>query len=275
MKVRFRSVVLVLSVFLLVASLSTSVFAKPKKLGMDNALRLVEIMEEAWQNVDDYTNVTYKIERHGGELMDREKIYAKFKRPFSVYMKWVKDNPPEHKNPNLGQEMIFEKGWNNNNIYAHIGQRSYFPSWVTSASSWVIDYTALDPEGRVATMYQRHTIDEVPYGATIQRIADAVRTGMKNPEDGVYFVDHGYKNVMGKEPSSCIEGYLPAEKRPKLYYEDRVLICVDLDTNLPSQVIVRDENGTILENYRMTEIEVNVGLEQEEFRPDYPEYNFK
>jgi hypothetical protein len=243
-------------------------------LDIQDALKLVEIMENRWQEVDGYTVITYKQERHGGELMDRERIFTKFKRPFSVYMKWIEDNPPKHKNPNLGQEMIYEKGWNNNMIYAHLGKRSYFPSWVTSASSWIIDYTALDPNGRVATMYQRHTIDEVPYGATIERIARAVRSGIKHPDDGVYFVDHGYKNVMGKEPSSCIEGYMPAGKRDA-YYEHRVLVCVDLDTKMPSQFIVRNEQGQILENYRMTDITVNPGLKQAEFRPDYPEYNFK
>lgn len=274
MSFRFRNGLLVLTLIVFLTSLSPSVFAKPKKLGMQNALRLVKIMEKAWKNVEDYTNVTYKIERHGGELMAREKIFAKFQRPFSVYMKWVKDNPPEYKNPNLGQEMIYEKGWNNNNIYAHLGKRSYFPSWVTSASSWIIDYTALDPHGRVATMYQRHTIEEVPYGASIERIADAVRAGIKHPEDGVYFVDHGYKNVMGKEPSSCIEGYMPSGKR-EAYYAHRVLVCVDLDTKMPTQFLVRNEQGEILENYRMTEINVNVGLTQKDFRPDNPDYNFQ
>lgn len=241
-------------------------------LDIKDALKLVEIMENRWDEVVGYTVITYKQERHGGELMDRERIYTKFKRPFSVYMEWIEDDPPEHKNPNLGQEMIYEKGWNDNTIYAHLGERSYFPGWVTNASSWVIDYTALEPNGRVATMYQRHTIDEIPFGETIKRIATAVRGGIENPEDDVTFVNRGYRNVFGS-PSGCIEGYLPGDKRD-IYYDDRVLVCVDLQSKMPSQIIVRNGEGQVLENYRMEDINLNPGLEQEEFRPDYPEYNF-
>jgi hypothetical protein len=273
---------LVLSSHLLHAQSDKS--SQKDKLGMQNALKLVEIMEDAYEKVDNYTVTTYKMERHGGELMAREKIFTKFRRldpsqcekvdrPFSVYMKWVKDQPPEHKNPNLGQEMIFEHCWNNTMIYAHLGKRSYFPGWVTSASSWIIDYTALDPNGRVATMYQRHTIDEVPFGATIDRISEAVRAGIEHPEDGVYFVNRGYRNVFG-EPSGCIEGYLPEEKR-EAYYEHRVLVCVDLDTKMPSQIVVRNDEGQVLENYRMEDIKLNVGLTEKDFRPDNPEYNFQ
>ena len=260
--------------FTLLPSLSHAQSEEPEKIDMQTALRLVEIMEETWEQTEDYTVITYKQERHGGELMDREKIFTKFKRPFSVYMEWVKDDPPEHKNPNLGQEMLFEKGWNNSMIYAKLGKRSYFPGWVTSASSWVIDYTALDPEGRVATMYQRHTIDEIPFGETIKRISTAVRGGIENPEDGVYFVNRGYRNVMGS-PSGCIEGYLPGDKRD-IYYDDRVLVCVDLESKMPSQIVVRNGQGQVLENYRMEDINLNPGLEHpEEFRPDYPEYGFE
>ncbi|MFB6344893.1 MAG: DUF1571 domain-containing protein [bacterium] len=261
----------------LVAFLSTAflpAFAQDEeRLDIQNALKIVEIMENTYEDVQDYSVITYKQERHGGELMAREKIFTKFRKPFSVYMKWVKDDPPEHKNPNLGQEMIFEKGWNNNKIYAHLGKRSYFPAWVTSASSWVIDYTALDPKGRVATMYQRHTIDEVPFGETIKRISKAVRAGIKYPEDNVYFTNLGYKEVFG-EPSGCIEGHLPGGKR-EAYYDDRIMVCIGLRTNMPTQIKVRNDEGTVLENYRMDEITLNPGYDTEDFRPSNSEYNFQ
>ena len=242
-------------------------------LDIKDALKLVEIMEEQWSKVDGYTVITYKQERHGGGLTQREKIFTKFKRPFSVYMKWIEDDPPEHKNPNLGQEMIFEKGWNDNKIYSHLGKRNFLPSAITSLAGYYYDYQALDPNSRAATYYQRHTIDEVPYGDIIKRISTAVRGGIENPEDDVTFVNRGYRNVFGS-PSGCIEGYLPGDKRD-IYYDDRVLVCVDLQSKMPSQIVVRNGQGQVLENYRMEDITLNPGLKKEEFRPDYPEYNFE
>lgn len=259
-------------VSLLVASPVFAESEKPDKLGNENALKLVEIMESAWENVEDYTVTTYKLERHD-ELQPREKIYTKFRRPFSVYMHWQKDDPPEHKNPNLGQEMIYEKGWNNNKIYAHLGKRSFLPDSITSMAGYYYDWTALDPESRPATWWQRHTIDEVPFGDVISRISKAVNAGLKYPDDGVYFVDHGYKTVFGA-PSGCIEGYLPGDKRDA-YYDDRIKVCVDLKTKMPNQIVVRNDQGQILENYRMENIKLNPGLDTQDFRPDNPDYNFE
>jgi len=274
---RLRKVIyLVLAVSIMhitAVSVGKPASSEQPRLDIKNALKLVEVMEEAWSDVQDYTVLTYKKERHNGKLQPREKILTKFRRPFSVYMKWVKDNPPEHKNPNLGQEMIYEKGWNNNKVYAHLGKRNFLPATITSLAGYYYDWTALDPESKAATYYQRHTIDEVPFGDIISRIARAVRSGIEHPEDEVHFVDHGYKTVFG-QPSGCIEGYLPGEKR-EAYYEDRIKVCVDLETRMPSQIVVRNGEGQILENYRMEEIKLNVGLDTQDFRPDNPNYNFQ
>lgn len=267
---------LILFSLLLVLNSPVTVDAKPDKedrLGMQNALKVVEAMEAAWENVDDYTVTTYKKERHGGELTQREKIFTKFKRPFSVYMNWRKDDPPEHKNPNLGQEMIYEKGWNNNKIYASLGERNFLPSAIVGMAGFYYDWSALDPTSRAATYKQRHTIDEVPFGDVISRISKAVRAGIENPDDGVYFLDLGYKRVFDA-PSGCIEGYLPGDKRDA-YYDDRVMVCVDLRTNMPNQIVVRNDDGKVLENYRMENVKLNVGLDTQDFRPDNPEYNFE
>lgn len=269
-----RSLELIVASALVLVTVSVSAPAsEPEKLTMQEAKSIVQQMQTAWEDVDGYTNVTYKRERHDGELIRREKILMKFKKPFSVYMKWVKDNPPEYKNPNLGQEMIYEKGWNNNKIYAHLGKRSFLPSAITSLAGYYYDWSALGTSSRAATYNQRHTIDEVPYGYNIDRIAQAVQAGLNNPNDGVYFVDHGKKKVMGKETSRCIEGYMPADKR-EAYYAHRVYVCIDDDTKMPSQFKVHNKDDVLLENYKMVDIKVNIGLDTKDFRPDNPEYNF-
>lgn len=229
-------------------------------------------METAWSDVQDYTVTNYKIERHGGALQPREKIFVKFKRPMSIYMRWVRDNPPEHKNPNLSQEMIYEDGWNNNKIYAHLGKRSYLPSAITSLAGLYYDYTALDPTSRAATYYQRHTIDDVPFGSVIRRISRAVHAAQKHPSDNVQYYDHGMRTIYDRR-ARCIEGYMPAAKR-EAYYQHRTLVCIDQQTRMPSKIVVRNQNGDVLENYTMKNIQVNVGLKSAEFRPDYPDYNF-
>lgn len=262
---------LIVSLFLVVFCPETG--AAAQELSGDNVDQFIAIMEKAWDDVENYTTVMYKKERHGGELLPREKIFFKFRKPMSIYMEWVKDDPPRHKNPNLGQEMIYERGWNNNKIYAHPGKRSYFPAWLTQASSWVIDFTALDPDGRIATMYQRHKLYEVPFGKVIKRFADGMRTALNHPEDDVTFLDRGYRNVMG-EPSSCIEVRHPPEQR-EAYYGYRITICMDLETKMPSQIRVATKNDKVLENVRMVNTRINVGLGTSDFRPDNPEYRFE
>lgn len=246
--------------------------ADSESLSLNKAQMIVQRMDKAWGNINDYTVVNYKVERHGGELQPREKVFVKFKKPMSIYMKWIKDSPPEHKNPNLGQEMIYRRGWNNNKIYAHLGKRSFLPSAITSLAGLYYDYTALDPNSRAATYYQRHTIDEVPFGSIINRIARAISTAQAHPDDNVRYVDYGPYTIKGQN-ARCIEGNMPGAKRAA-YYGDRTLLCIHEQTRMPIKIVVRRDDGVVLENYTMARLRVNVGLSSDEFSPDYSEYNF-
>lgn len=265
--------ILLLVVCVIIVGTTVRSRAEERSLSSRNALEFATTMEDAWGKINDYTAIKYKRERHGGEFMPREKVFYKFRKPFSVYVEFVKDDPPKHKNPNLGAEMIFEKGWNNNKIYAHLGKRSYFPEWVTDATSWMVDFTSLDPRGRIATMYQRHTVNEVSFGVMIDRFAKGVRTAVNHPEDDVSFIDLGYGNVLG-EPSSCIEVQYPLGKRA-IYSRPRVKVCMDLKTKMPTHIVVWNREDEIIQDYRSTNIKVNVGLTTRDFRPDNPNYRFE
>ncbi len=60
--------------------------------------------EEALANIDSYTAVFHKQERVKGWLKAEEVVFLKFKKPFKVYMRWLKD-------PGKGREVVYADGW--------------------------------------------------------------------------------------------------------------------------------------------------------------------
>ncbi|MCA9660340.1 MAG: DUF1571 domain-containing protein, partial [Myxococcales bacterium] len=78
-------------------------------------LDIVESMERAYKNVDDYTATFVKRERVRGRLLPREVMELKFAKPFKVYLRW---GSGKHE----GQEVLYVDGWNGGKIRAHTGK---------------------------------------------------------------------------------------------------------------------------------------------------------
>ncbi|MBD3274787.1 MAG: DUF1571 domain-containing protein, partial [Candidatus Marinimicrobia bacterium] len=71
-------------------------------------------MQIAYEDVQDYVCIFNKQERIDGELLPMETVRLKFKKPFSVYMRWIED-------PRKGMEVMYVRGENNGKIIAHPG----------------------------------------------------------------------------------------------------------------------------------------------------------
>jgi len=88
-------------------------------------------------------------------------------------------------------------------------------------------------------------------------------------------VDDGVQDVLG-QPSRCLDIGLPKDKDPD-YYAYRVHLCFGEETHLPSRVQVWDfEDGAmrLVEDYGYANVRLNVGLDNQDFDPDNPDYAF-
>ena len=70
--------------------------------------------EAAYDRVTSYTAIFHKQQRVAGTLLPEETILIKYRKPFSLYMKWIKA-------PYKGSELLYVEGWNGNRARAHRG----------------------------------------------------------------------------------------------------------------------------------------------------------
>jgi len=209
-------------------------------------------MQNAYNQIDDYQCIFKKQERVDGQLLLQETILLKFKKPFSIYMKWIKE-------PHQGQEILYIRGWNNGKLRAHPGS---FPDITVN----------LNPTGALAMRDNRHPVTEAGIGQTIQMVSNDYHYAMNHPQDSVKYYNRGTKMVEGRE-TQCFEAIMPIKEHLP-YYAHRAVICIDDSLNLPSRVIIYDNTNTLVEDYFYTKYKLNIGLTKKDFQPDNPNYNF-
>lgn len=235
----------------LLVILNGQIFSQ-ETLTQPEAEEIIRKMEAAYEGVQDYVSIFNKQERIDGELLPMETIRLKFKKPFSVYMRWIEE-------PRKGMEVIYVRGENDGKMVAHPGS---FPDITVK----------LDPDGKLAMRQNRHPVTDVGIGSAIQIIAKDVQRAGAHPEDSVKYQDHGIQDVNGEE-ARCIEALMPADEKSG-YYAHRAFICYETETNLLSQIKIWDHTNTLVENYRYSRIETNVGLSEIDFDADNPDYEF-
>jgi hypothetical protein len=211
--------------------------------------QLLAAMEAAYRGVRDYQATLLKQERVKGKLLPRETIVVKFRKPFSVYMKWtgsVKE----------GQEVIYVRGQNDGAMKAHPGS---FPDITVS----------LKPTSGLAMKGNRHPITEASLGDVLALMVRDLKRSAARPEDGVTLKDLGEETRFGARVR-CVEGRFPAPG----YYAPRLRICVFVDSKLLSRVQAWDASERLVEDYEYRDLRVNVGLRDRDFATDNPAYNF-
>lgn len=223
-----------------------------KRVTLSEAEKFIAPMQKEYRRIHDYTCIFYQQERIDGKLLPQQTIRMKFRKPFSVYMKWIKE-------PYKGQEIIYVHGWNNGKLRVHPGS---FPDITVN----------LDPNGSLAMKDNRHPVTEAGIGFTIQIVAKDIQTALAHPGDSVQYFDQGQKKVMGRE-AQCLEAIMPVKSISR-YYAHRAVICIDDKWKLPTHVAIYDSTNTLIEEYYYSDIKINPGLTDEDFNPDNPDYNF-
>src|SRR5574341_198841 len=206
-------------------------------------LRLLELAERRYAEVNDYTSIMLGRERIGGVLQVQETTLLKFQRPFKVYMKWLDG-------PSKGREGLYVSGAHNGKflLYEPRGFRRLFTA-------------ALDPSDQRVMEQSRHPVTDVGIGRLLEIVGENARRGSKN---GVLqVIDRGIGDLAGRRVRS-LEAMLPRD--PKLaYYCYRVLLAFDEEHHLPIRVVVYDWDDQIVEEYIHTELRLNPGLTGRDF----------
>lgn len=227
----------------------------------DEITGLIKKAWSKWQTVKNYTCTFYKQNRKNNKLYPLETMFQKFrKKPFSVYLKWVKD-------PHEGQETLYVQGKNKNRIKAHKG-----------GILGVINVN-LDPKGSTAMKGNRHPITEAGMGNTLKIIRQDFALAKKNNEGEI--TDEGMKTYFGMK-LHCFLAKMPAKKVKKglnktnknQYYAAISEVCIDQKIGLPTFVQIWTAQKKLLEKYVYKNMRLNVGLTDKDFDPDNDAYRF-
>ncbi len=209
-------------------------------------------MQSTYAAISGYTCTFYKRERVNGKLLPRERIFMKFRKPFSVYMRWIGE---EHE----GQEVIYVRGKHDGKMIAHRGS---FP-----------DITLrVNPSGVLAMRNNRHPVTEAGIGATIQDIVSDYRRAEAHPEDSVSYTYLGEREIYGQN-CRCYEVRVP-DDRSAPYYALRSEICINEENALPVRIRVWNTRGALVEDYGFGDLDLQPGLTDRDFQPDNPAYEF-
>jgi len=141
---------------LLVADLSTEVKAEEK----GDPEQWIGQAEAALLQVENYRAIFHKQERVEGRLMEEETVLFKFKRPFKVYMKWMKE-------PYRGRELLYVEGWNNNRMM------------VRDSGIMGMMTVSLNPKGSLAMKGNRHPVTDSGLDHLVRLLGDHMRRGVK------------------------------------------------------------------------------------------------
>jgi len=207
--------------------------------------------EATLDRTNGYTAIFHKQEVVNNKTLARETILLKFRKPFKVYMKWIKE-------PFKGREILYVDGWNNNRLKAH--------------ESGVIGLLTvnLDPKGSLAMKGNRHPVTDLGLANVTRKIGFNLRKGVKNGEFDLK--ELGDETVYGRKTTK-LEAIYPKDKS-KGYYCYRAVLNLDCEYKVPIKIQIFDWNDRLVESYGYENLKFDVGLTDADFDPDNPDYRF-
>lgn len=211
----------------------------------------VQQAEETYDQLDSYTAIFHKQERVNGKLLEEETILLKFKKPFKVYMRWIKD-------PYKGREVLYAEGWNENQIKAHEGG-------ITG-----IVTLNLNPGSFMAMRGNRHPVTDSGIGHLIKSIAENMRRKTKAGEFNL--LERGEETVYRRRTRKA--EVIFERDRTKGYYGYRVIVNLDEEKKVPIKIQIYDWDDQLVESYGYENLDLNAGLTDADFDPKNPKYRF-
>lgn len=229
-----------------------SVVALPAQASRAELLTLVEQMEASYAGVREYTATFRKQERLNGELRATEVIHMKFRKPLSIYMRWLSG-------PGAGREALFVDGSHDGKllVWEPRGLHRFFT-------------LLLGPRGSWAMRESLFPISDAGLGRLIERLGRDARRASARGE--IRLIHHGEAEEFGR-PARRVEGILPRD-RGAGYTAYRLVVSIDRELTLPVRVVMFDWDDRVLAEYAYSDLRLNPGLQAHEFDPSNPVYGF-
>lgn len=216
------------------------------------ATEMIRKSRASYDKVKDYTAVFYRLAADDGELEPPATFEMKFRKPGQIYLKSIHGEAK-------GREILFNPLEDKETLWVHNGS---FPRITV----------CLDPKGSLATDCVGHTVHDSGFGFVLKMMEDTIALALKNPQDEVRFADLGLWEIFGR-PSQCLTAEMPDDPS-RGYYGRRAKICFDQETWLPCKVTIWDHQDRLREDYGYADVHLNVGLTDQDFDPENPEYHF-
>lgn len=230
--------------------LATAAASASAKEPIDPELWLQQA-ETAYAQVKRYTAVFHKQQRVAGKLLPEETILLKFRKPSSLYMKWIKA-------PYKGSELLYVPGWNNDRVRAH---RGGLLRMITR------DLAPTAPELMADNL---RPVTSTGIGFLLESVAKNLRKALKAGH--LSFAQPGEERVYGSR-TQIVEIGVPAQKA-KDYDACRFVVNQDLVTRMLIRIRTYDCRGQLVENYGYEHLDLDAPLSDADFDPKNPAYHF-
>jgi len=225
-------------------------------------------LKQIRDNVDDYTATIVKRERVNGKLGEIQYMFAKIrnrkenadgsiKTPFSVYLKFLEPQSVK------GREVIWVEGRNGNKLIAHEGGLLNLGS------------VYLNPDGFLAMIGNRYPISKI---GMENLVAELIAKGEAQRAFGECEVKFYKGAKVDGRVCRMIEVVHPTPRPHFDFYRARIFI--DDELNVPIRYAAwswpekPDGEPVLLEEYTYRNVELNVGLTDEDFDPEHEDYRF-
>jgi outer membrane lipoprotein-sorting protein len=212
---------------------------------------VLEAMQQAYAQIDHYTATFLTQERIDGELRPEQRVALKFKKPFKVYLRWVKGR-------NEGRQALYPAGADGHELWVRV------PMLVGGVT------VSLDPLSPRARKGSRHPITEVGIGRLLDLINENAKRGI---ERGEVTIEDAGRHSSFERPTHRYILHFP-DSPTKGYYCMTAVLEVDHDHRLPTYAEIFDWDGQLIERYGYLDLRLNLGLTDEDFNPKNPEYGF-
>jgi len=207
--------------------------------------------EAAYDRVTSYTAIFHKQQRVAGTLRPDETIFIKYKKPFSLYLRWIKA-------PYKGSELLYVEGWNGNRIRAHRGGILRFVT------------RNLDPRDPELMEGNLRPVTSMGIGFLVDIVAANIRKAIKVRE--LTFSERGEETVYGRK-TQVLEVVFPRESA-KDYDGCRYVINQDVESKILVRIKTYERNEQLVENYGYESLDLGATLAASDFDPKNPEYHF-
>jgi hypothetical protein len=233
----------------------------------DPLLKVAEAcIEKVDANIVDYKATLVSQVFADGKLQPEKYLECKIRHkrsedgneiPFSVYTLFLK--PKE----NVGQEAIWVEGWNKGNLVAH------------ATGLLNVKRAYLDPDGSIAMQGNRYSIREIGIRNLIVKMCE---TGEKDRQHGECRVT--IKRNVDVNGCQCTMFQAVHPKKREHFDFHIARIYIDDARNIPIAYEgylwpeKEGEAAPLIEKYYYTDIELNIGLTDEDFDPGNKAYNY-